>query len=121
MEKINILEEIATILDNKKSEDIEIINIEKISTLSDYLIICSGKNFVHTKSLADSVKDELSKNYKIFPHKVEGYNSANWIVIDYYDVVVHIFEKQTRGFYNLGEIWNDGKKIHLDNIIKNRG
>ncbi len=97
-------------LDDKKGIDIKIINIENVSVIADYFIIVSGSNVNQVKALADNVEEELGKagyHYK----QVEGYNTANWILMDYGNIIIHIFNQEDRLFYDLERIWRDGKIV----------
>ena len=97
-------------LEEKKAEDIRIIDISKISTIADYFIIANGTNRNQVQALADNVGEDCHKaGYAL--HQTEGYNSANWILMDYSDVVVHIFSKEDRLFYDLERIWRDGVPV----------
>lgn len=97
-------------LEEKKGEDIRIIDIQGVSILADYFIIASGSNNSQVQAMADNVEEEL---YKIGHEcrQVEGYNTANWILMDYGDIIVHVFSKEDRLFYDLERIWRDGKQI----------
>lgn len=100
-------------LDDKKGIDIKVINIENISVIADYFIITSGTNVNQVKALADNVQEELSKagfDYK----QIEGYNTANWILMDYGNIIIHIFNQDDRLFYDLERIWRDGKYIETN-------
>ena len=97
-------------LEEKKAEDIRIIDISKISTIADYFIIANGTNRNQVQALADNVGEDCHKaGYAL--HQTEGYNSANWILMDYSDVIVHIFSKDDRLFYDLERIWRDGVPV----------
>ena len=97
-------------LEEKKAEDIRIIDISKISTIADYFIIANGTNRNQVQALADNVGEDCHKaGYAL--HQTEGYNSANWILMDYSDVIVHIFSKEDRLFYDLERIWRDGAPV----------
>lgn len=100
-------------LDDKKGIDIKVINIENISVIADYFIITSGTNVNQVKALADNVQEELGKagyDYK----QIEGYNTANWILMDYGNIIIHIFNQDDRLFYDLERIWRDGKYIETN-------
>lgn len=100
-------------LDDKKGIDIKVINIENISVIADYFIITSGSNVNQVKALADNVQEELGKagyDYK----QIEGYNTANWILMDYGNIIIHIFNQDDRLFYDLERIWRDGKYIETN-------
>ena len=97
-----------TALEDKKGEDIRIIDIREVSLLADYFLIPSGSNGNQVQAIADNVEEELGKAG--YPCKqVEGYQSANWILMDYGDIIVHVFDKEDRLFYDLERIWRDGK------------
>ena len=100
-------------LDDKKGIDIKVINIENVSVIADYFIITSGTNVNQVKALADNVQEELSKagyDYK----QIEGYNTANWILMDYGNIIIHIFNQDDRLFYDLERIWRDGNIIETN-------
>lgn len=97
-------------LEDKKAEDIRVIDISEISTLADYFIIANGTNRSQIQALADHVEEALGKAG--LPLKqTEGYETANWILMDYRDIIVHVFDKENRLFYDLDRIWRDGKMI----------
>lgn len=102
-------------LADKKGEDITIIDIRPVSVMADYFIIASGSNGNQVQAMVDNVEEELEK--KGFSCKqVEGYRSANWILMDYGDIIVHVFDKENRLFYDLERIWRDGKTIKIEEI-----
>lgn len=98
-------------LEDKKGVNIKIIDISNISILADYFIIAGGTNENQVKALADNVEEELAKD-DITPKQIEGYNNANWILMDYQDVIIHIFNEQDRLFFDLERIWSDGNEIN---------
>ena len=98
-------------LEDKKGVNIKIIDISNISILADYFIIAGGTNENQVKALADNVEDELAK-VDVTPKQIEGYNNANWILMDYQDVIIHIFNEQDRLFFDLERIWSDGNEIN---------
>ena len=105
-------------LQEKKAEDIRIIDIANISTLADYFLIASGSNRNQVTALCDSVDEMLSRaGYE--RKQTEGYQTASWILMDYGDIIVHIFDREDRLFYNLERIWRDGETV--DPEILNEG
>ncbi|MDO4962188.1 MAG: bis(5'-nucleosyl)-tetraphosphatase (symmetrical) YqeK [Eubacteriales bacterium] len=105
-----IVKEIYKALEDKKASDISIIDISELSVVADYFIIASGENTRQTAAIADNVEEALGKlgiDYK----QIEGRDSANWILMDYRDIIVHIFDKENRLFYDIERIWKDGRKI----------
>ena len=99
-------------LEEKKAEDIQIIDISEISAIADYFIIANGTNRSQIQALADSVEEKLGRAGVQFK-QMEGYDTANWILMDFLDIVVHIFDKDNRAFSDLERIWRDGKQIPL--------
>ncbi len=95
-------------LEDKKAEDIRVINIETVSVIADYFIIASGTNANQIKAMADEVEEKLGRAGFMLKQK-EGYEHANWVLLDFGDVIVHIFDKENRFFYDLERIWRDGK------------
>lgn len=97
-------------LEEKKGEDIKIIDIAEISVLADYFIIANGTNANQVNALVDSVEEALSKaGYDV--KQREGYGLGNWVLLDFGDIIVHVFDKENRLFYDLERIWRDGKAI----------
>ncbi|MCC8050587.1 MAG: ribosome silencing factor [Clostridiales bacterium] len=104
----------------KKAEDIKIINIEKVSVLADYFIIASGTNHKQVQAMADNVEEVLGKA-GFPPKQIEGYRTANWVLLDYGDVIVHVFDTENRLFYDLERIWRDGKDISIEELNEKTG
>ena len=102
-------------LEDKKAEDIRIIDISEVSVMADYFIIASGKNRNQVQAMADIVEEKLHEA-GMHPRQIEGYQTANWILMDFHDVIVHIFNEEDRMFYNLEKIWLDGKVIDSDSL-----
>ncbi len=102
-------------LEDKKGEDIQVIDIGEISPIADYFILASGSNRSQIQAMADAVEEKM--NQSGHPLKqIEGYDGANWILMDYYDVVVHIFDRDSRMFYDLERIWADGKTLDIHSL-----
>ncbi len=99
-------------LDDKKGINIKVIDISEVSSLADYFIVASGQNHNQVQALSDNVFDELSKE-GCKPKQTEGYNTASWILLDYGDIVVHVFNKDDRFFYDIERIWKDGKEVEF--------
>ncbi len=99
-------------LEDKKAEDIKILDISEVSVIADLFLIAGGSNRSQLQALCDNVLEKLGRAG--FPERhVEGYDTANWILMDYGDIIVHIFDKENRGLYDLERIWRDGKEITL--------
>lgn len=102
-------------LSEKKAEDLRIIEISEISPLADYFIIATGANTNQIQAMVDAVDEELSKaGYQV--KQIEGNRNSSWILMDYSDIIVHIFSKEDRLFYDLEKIWTDGKRIEVDEL-----
>jgi ribosome-associated protein len=97
-------------LDSKKGEDIQVIDISEISVLADYFIIANGTSNSQVQALVDNVEEELAKEGFILKQR-EGYGLGTWVLLDYGDIIVHVFDKENRLFYDLERIWKDGKMI----------
>lgn len=108
----NILKLIKNKLEEKKGIDVVVLDISELSVMADYFVIASGNNINQVHAMADFVEDELAKNG--MKHKaIEGYNNANWILMDYGDIIIHLFDKESRDFYDLERIWKGGKAVEL--------
>ncbi len=102
-------------LEDKKASDISVIDIEQVSVVADYFIIASGDNRNQVQAMADHVEETLGRaGYP--PKDMEGYRSANWVLLDFGDLVVHIFDRENRVFYDLERIWRDGKKTSIEEL-----
>lgn len=97
-------------LEDKKAEDIQIIDISEVSYMADYFIIANGTNINQVRTLCDNVCKELAKAGLVIK-ATEGYQAANWILLDYGNIIIHIFDKESRSFYDLERIWKDGKIV----------
>ena len=97
-------------LEDKKAEDIKVIDISKISVLADYFIVANGTNTSQIQALSDNVEEKLGRA-GVHAKAIEGYDTANWILLDFGDVIVHIFDKENRSLYDLERIWRDGKIV----------
>ena len=91
-------------MEDKKARDIRIIDISEISVLADYFLIASGSNKNQVQAMVDNVQEELH-NAGFVPKQVEGYNSANWILLDYGDIIIHVFDEENRLFYERERFW----------------
>ena len=104
---------VITALEDKKAEDIHVIDISEVSVLADYFIIADGNNRNQVQAMIDNVEETLGKaGYT--PKQIEGYQNANWVLMDYSDIIVHVFDKENRLFYDLERIWRDGKTVSVD-------
>ena len=107
---------IVQVMDSKKAKDIRLIKIEGISSLGDYFVVASASNTTQVKAIADEVEDEMTK-LGLEPNRVEGRQSAQWILMDYYDVMVHVFLDEARSFYNLERLWSDAPQVDISDLL----
>jgi len=92
---------------NKKADRVVLLNLQGLTGIADYFVICSGEVDVHVKAIVDEIRSELGDQAK--PWHVEGYSHLSWVLMDYVDFVVHIFRKDTRDYYNLEKLWADAR------------
>ena len=111
---------IVKILDSKKALDIRVIGISDLTIIADYFVLATGTSNTQVKALAVEVEYQL-KQQDIMPNRMEGYNSSSWILVDYGNVVVHIFQKDTRDFYSLERLWADGEQIDINEFLTSEG
>lgn len=101
---------IADLSRDKKAEEVVIMDMRGVSSITDFFVIAQGNSAVHTKAIGDWIKESLKKRDLKIWH-IEGYREANWILLDYGDVIVHIFQSETRKFYNLERLWGDAPLV----------
>lgn len=102
-------------LEDKKGNDIRVIDIQNVSIIADYFIIASGSNKNQVQSMADNVEEVLGKA-GFEPRQTEGYGTATWILMDYNDIIIHIFSEEDRLFYDLERIWRDGQPVDVSEL-----
>ncbi len=102
-------------LEDKKAEDIKVIDISEVSVLADYFLIAGGNNSSQIQALCNNVEEKLGRS-GYHCKQIEGYDTANWILMDFGDIIVHIFDKENRLLYDLERIWRDGKMVDKEDI-----
>ena len=107
---------LAQAMDSKKGKDIRVLETDGVTTLADYFVLCSGSSVPQLKALADT-GEKAMKDHGILPHHVEGHRGGTWILQDYGDVVVHVFDKEARAFYDLDRLWADAKTVDLSDVL----
>lgn len=112
METIELVRKVVDALEDKKAEDVTVIDIREISTIADYFVIASGSNANQLIAMEDAVDEAMYKN-GVHQKQVEGSNNSTWILMDYQDIIVHIFSEEDRHFYDLERMWRDGKIIEM--------
>ena len=115
METKTLVEKIVKVLDDKKAEEIKVIKISELTVMSDYFIIANGTSNTHVRALAEEVEDVIAKEGEE-ARSIEG-RSTGWILLDYSEVVVHIFTPRDREYYNLERLWQDGEEIDISTLI----
>lgn len=119
MDNENSLEKAALavrVLDKKKAADISCLKVSNLTILADYFVVCSAGSSTQVKALADNVEDEFAKE-GIHPTAREGKGGTEWLLLDYGDVIIHIFYKEMREFYGLDKLWNDAESIDIKTLI----
>jgi ribosome-associated protein len=105
-----LIESIILGINNVKGDDIRLLNFEKIdNSICSYFILCSGTSNTHVNAISGSIKKNVSKKIKEKPYHVEGLENLEWVLLDYVNVVVHVFQKHVREFYDLESLWGDAK------------
>lgn len=102
-------------IDEKKGIDIKIIDISKISVIADYFIIAGGSNQRQIQTISDNIEEKLAKA-GVHPKSIEGTQKSSWILMDYTDVIIHIFNQEDRLFYDLERIWADGSTVEVADL-----
>lgn len=107
---LNFAKIIAELIKNKKGFEIKILDLRKLSTIADFFVICSADSERQVKAIADEIEEKLSQR-RIKCSNKEGYETMNWVLLDYFDVIVHIFKTEARNYYNLEKFWGDAPVI----------
>ena len=102
---------IANILDEKKGENITILDVGHMTSVTDYFVICSARNTIQVGTLAEDVEEKLIESDGLEARRKEGYRESRWVVLDYASVIVHVFHEQEREYYNIERLWMDGSNV----------
>lgn len=114
-EKDQLLTQILLGIENVKGQEIEILDLRDIeNSVCDYFIISSGTSNTHVNAIVNSIQKTVSKELKENPWHVEGEDNAEWVLMDYVDIVVHVFQKHVREFYDIESLWGDAKSIKIE-------
>jgi ribosome-associated protein len=105
-----------TAFEDKKAFDIVLLDISKVASFASYFLMCSGDSSRQIQAIADEVEKKLKEN-GVRPNHVEGYRHAEWILMDYVDLVVHVFSKSARAYYDLERLWRDGKRLDARKVL----
>jgi ribosome-associated protein len=98
---------------DKKAADVVVLDLREAASFTDFFVICSGQNSRQVKAIADAVEESLAKGSKTKPNHVEGYERAEWVLLDYFDFIVHVFNPQTRVFYALDRLWGSAERVPM--------
>ena len=115
MQTIDLVKKIVEALEDKKAEDITVLDIGEVSSIADYFIIANGNNANQLTAMEDAVDEAMYTN-GVHQKQVEGTGNSTWILMDYQDIIVHLFSKEDRQFYDLDRIWRDGKEINIEEL-----
>lgn len=116
MTSLEKTKQVVKILDQKKAENIKVLKIDNITVMTDYFVIASSDNSTHVKALVEEVEFKM-KEQGVTPLRSEGHQSASWVILDYGDVIVHIFHEEAREYYDLDKLWAAGEEIALEDLI----
>lgn len=97
--------------DNKKAEEIVVLDVHKLSSVTDYFVICSGTSEPHLRAIVDEIEDQLRKDHGIKPHAADGATGGGWVVMDFFDVIVHVMHPDVRKKYDLEGLWSDAAAV----------
>lgn len=112
-----LVNQIIESIQEKKGHDIVSLNLKKLdNAVADYFVICHGSSDTQVEAVAESVKDTLKDKLKVKPLNIEGVDNAEWILLDYFDVVVHVFQERMRSFYQLEDVWADAEMTAIEDI-----
>jgi ribosome-associated protein len=116
MTSLELAVKAAKTLDNKKAKDLKVIGIRDVSILADYFVLATGTSSTHVKALADETEYQLVES-GVKPNHKEGYRSNSWVLLDYGNIVVHVFTEESRKFYDLDRLWQDGEIVDLSHYL----
>jgi len=115
-----LAERLAKLAWEKKGQNIEVLDVRGLTDVTDYYLVVSGESELHVKAITDFLQDQVSKSGEARLWHKEGYQKLNWVVLDYIDVVVHIFQQQKREFYALEKLWGDARIIRLEEDVPDK-
>ena len=112
---LDVVKKIVKALDDKKGNDIQVIKIEELTIVADYFVICTANSITHVRALADEVEYQLEEAGIKADH-IEG-RATGWVLLEYHGVIIHIFMEEARNYYNLERLWEDAKKIDVNQFL----
>ena len=110
------VQQVCQAVEQKKGDQIAVLDVSEICGFANFLIVCQGYNQKQNQAICDEIRETLKKEARLSPHHLEGYQSAEWILMDYWDFVIHIFSPQSRELYRLEKLWSDGVKINPESL-----
>ena len=110
MESSKLAELCRELADNRKAEDLVVLDLRDVSSIADYFVLCSGTSEPHLRAIVDEITEKLREDHGLRP-RTEGISNSAWVVLDYFDVIVHIMRKDVREHYNLEALWGDAPKV----------
>jgi ribosome-associated protein len=99
--------------DNKKADNIVIMDLRKLAGVTDFMVVCTGTSDPHLRAIQEEISDKLDIDHKIQPRAVDGSRNSGWIVLDFVDVLVHVMKRDTRAHYDLEGLWNDAPQVRV--------
>lgn len=117
MQSLELARRIITLADERKAQDPVVLDLQDLTIVTDYFVLLTGTSRPHVLGIADNIREELAK-VGIHPEQREVDQDAHWLLLDYSGVVVHIFQAETRLFYSLERLWNDAKRVPLDDLLQ---
>lgn len=104
-------------IQDKKGRDITLISLKEIEgSLFDYYIVCTGNSPSHIDSITDAIEQKIKKAVGLSPKRIEGLQNCQWVLLDYFDVIIHVMLEETRDFYKIEQMWKDAPQTHLENV-----
>ena len=97
--------------ENRKAEDVVILDLRKLSNITDYFVICTGGSEPHLRAIVDEVREKLERDFNLSPRGIDGSINTSWVVLDYFDVIVHVMRSDVRELYNLEALWGDAPQV----------
>ncbi len=116
MDERQLLKAICEAIEEKKGERIVVLDVSKISSFTDFFVLCQGTNQRQNQAICDSIRERLKKSDGLSPSHIEGYQEAEWILLDYLQCVVHVFSPEARDFYKLERLWSDGARLSVTDL-----
>src|SRR6266536_2783804 len=113
----NLSRTCAELASNKKAEDIVVLDLRAISTFTDFFVICSATSEPQLKAIANEIETRLREDHSIRPVAIDGFPASQWIVLDYLQVVVHVFHRDKRAFYSLEDLWGDAPSLQWEKVV----